>query len=386
MTKELLSPPDSLERIVILRKRPGLIWEGSGVSNPGVIRLPDGTIAMMYRGCGSNNIGHLGYCRLDKEGRRVLRGTRGRRPLNTRTDVEKKEFPGGYGDPRLTKAGEWYYIWANARNNDRMKINRQLYANDFNGQYMGGRQTVAFRTKDFKGVEYLGLHGPDEFDKNSFLHPDPVIIDGAPYWAFFHRIQYTIQVALAPTLDFLKDRKPWREHVNHLHDFVMMRPELHWEGVGSGDSWPGSIAGGTPPLLIENDKLPTWYDQSRKHWLMFYNASGNAREGKIAQDRRVGAVIFTTKDHLDLKSQPFKVTARTAEPVLMPKEPYEFDSPNGNVVFATGAVRTLDGRGIDLFYGSGDILISKARFDLQELTNYICQFDEHAQPTTPSTR
>ena len=52
-----------------------------------------------------------------------------------------------------------------------MKINRETHANDFNGQYMGGRQTVAFRTKDFKSVEYLGLHGPDEFDKNSFLHP-----------------------------------------------------------------------------------------------------------------------------------------------------------------------------------------------------------------------
>ena len=165
-----------------------------------------------------------------------------------------------------------------------------------------------------------------------------------------------------------------------------MRPELSWEGVRTGEGWPGSISGGTPPLRIESDKLPARYDPSRQYWLMFYNASGSAREGKIARDRRVGAAIFTTKDHLDLESQPFKVVARTAEPVLLPKEKYEFNSPNGDVVFATAAVKTLDNKAIDLFYGSGDIVISKARFDLQELVDYIVQFDEHANPIRPSVR
>jgi len=375
-----LPPPQTLERIAILKQRPGLMWEGTGVSNPGALRLSDGSIALMYRGCGSNNVGHLGFCRLEKEGRKVLNGTRSKNPLHVQSEAEKKEFPGGYGDPRLTKAGEWYYIWANARNNEQMNINRKTHANDFSGQYMGGRQTVAFRTKDFKSVEYLGLHGPDEFDKNSFLHPDPVIIDGTPYWAFFHRIQYSIQVALAPSLDYLKKREPWRKHVAHLQDFIMMQPKLRWEGVGSGDNWPGSISGGAPPLPIESDKLPTTYDPSRQYWLMFYNASGDAREGKIARDRRVGAVIFTTKDHLNLTSQPFKVVARTAEPILLPHEKYEFGSPNGDVVFATAAVKTLDNKAIDVFYGSGDVVISKARFDLQELVDYIVQFDEHASP------
>lgn len=374
-----LLPPHPTERIALLEQRPGLIWEGSGVSNPGVARLPDGTIAMVYRGCGSDNIGHLGYCRLDDEGRYVIHGSRSRHPLNIPSKNEKEEFPGGYGDPRVNKVGAWYYIWANARNNEQMKVNRERYSNDFAGQYMGGRQTVAFRTKDFKSVEYLGLHGPDEFDKNSFLHPTPVAINGTPYWAFIHRVQYSIQVRLTPSLEYLKNRKPWHEHIEHLDSFTMMTPKLRWEGVGSTDNWPGSISGGAPPLAVSTHMLPRSYDQSQSYWLMFYNASGDAREGKIARDRRIGAIVYTLKEDLNLQSQPFRVVARTPRPILLPIEPYELNSPNGDVVFATGAVKTIDGEGVDLFYGSGDAIVSKARFNLKQLLNYVCQFNEHGE-------
>lgn len=377
----VLSPPQPTERIALLKQRPNLIWEGSGVSNPGVARLTDGTIAMVYRGCGSNNVGHLGYCRLDSEGRYVIHGSRRRSPLNTPSKNEKKEFPGGYGDPRINKVGEWYYIWANGRNNDQMKINRERYHNDFSGQYIGGRQTVAFRTKDFRSVEYLGLHGPDEFDKNSFLHPSPIVINETPYWAFIHRIQYSIQVRLTPSLEYLRQREPWHEHVKNLNSFTMMSPKFAWEGVGSANSWPGSISGGAPAIAIDTNMLPCSYDRSQGYWLMFYNASGDAREGKIARDRRIGAVVYTIKESLDLQSQPFKIVARTPKPILLPKESYELNSPNGDVVFATGAIKTADGREVELFYGSGDTVVSKARFNLRQLLTYICQFNEHGKLT-----
>ena len=97
----------------------------------------------------------------------------------------------------------------------------------------------------------------------------------------------------------------------------------------------------------------------------------------MARDRRVGAVIFTTKAHLDLESQPFKVISRAAEPVLLPREPYELNSRNGEVVFATGAVKTPDNKAVELFYGSGDTIVSKARFNLRELVEYILlRFDQ----------
>lgn len=379
MSAQPLLPPQPTERLALLRERPGLEWEGTGVSNPGVARLSDGSIAMLYRGCGSNNVGHLGFCRLDAEGRHVIAGTRSRHPLNVPSKAERIQFPGGYGDPRITRLGEWFIVWANGRNNRQMDYNRRTFGNDFAGQYIGGRQTVAFRTRDFSKLEYLGLHGPDEFDKNSFLHPDPVIIDGTPYLAFFHRVQYTIQVAYAPALHYLKLREPWRQHMEQLDNFVMLEPELRWEGVGADPAWPGSVAGGAPPLAISATLLPEGFDRTRQYWLMFYNASGDPREGLIARDRRVGAILFTTKDRLSLDTQPFEVVARSGEPLLTPQEPYEFDTPNGDVVFCTGALLTLDEQAVDVFYGSGDRLVSKARFDLVELITYICQFDEHGQ-------
>jgi predicted GH43/DUF377 family glycosyl hydrolase len=385
MTGTLLCPPQPLERLAILRRRAGLVWEGNGVSNPGVARLPDGTIAMVYRGHGSDDVHHLGYCRLDPEGRRVLRGTRAREPLTRRFAAAQGEFPDGYGDARLTKVGEWYYIWANGRDDRHIKRDRRRYGHDFGNQYMGGRQLVAFRTRDFRSIEYLGLTGPDEFDKNAYLHPEPVLIDGTPYWALFHRIQYTIQVALGPSVEFFKERQPWREHVDRLRSFTMMRPELRWEGAGSGGDWPGSIGGGTPPLRVGGDELPAWCG-ARQHWLMFYNAASDACEGSVAKDRRVGAVLFTTRDHPNLRSQPFTVVARAAEPVLEPRKPYELGSRNGDVVFATGAVRTLDNKAVDLFYGSGDVIASKARFLLRELIDYLCQFDAYGRPVTRTVR
>lgn len=379
-----IPPPAPLERIAVLKRRSGLSWEARGVCNPGVIRLPDGTIGIIYPSCDNDGVGYLGFCRLDEEGRRIIPHTRNRQPLEIVYDSDGVGvgvgFPDGYGDPRVSKIGTWYYIWAKARDNRTLKANRESYGNDFLHQYIGGRQIVAFRTKNFSEIEYLGLHGSHLFDKNSFLHPDLIIIGGIPHLAFFHRIQYTIQVALAPTLDHLREQAFWLDHIARLQNFIMLRPELEWEGAGLAAGWPGSIAGGAPPIAIEPDSLPHWFDQTQRHWLMFYNASGNARTGSIARDRRVGAVIFTTKSHLDLESQPFKVVSRAAEPILLPKEPYELNSRNGEVVFATGAIKTLDNKAVELFYGSGDIIVSKARFDLRQLIEYVRQFDEHATP------
>lgn len=369
--------PMPTERLLIIEKRSSLLWEAKGVTNPGVVRLSDNSIAMVYRGCGSDNIGYLGFCRLDPEGKQVIRGSRRSKPLNGRSALERKEFPDGCGDPRINQVGGWYYIWANGRNNAQMAQNRQQFDNNFAKQYIGGRQTVAFRTKDFKKLTYLGLHGPDEFDKNSFLHPGAIGIEGKPYWAFFHRVQYSIQVLLTPSVSYLKERSIWKDHMKNLKAFTLLKPEFDWEGISLENDWPGSIAGGTPPIAIDNAVMPSALNPSRKYWLHFYNASGQPRKGTIARDRRVGAIIYTIKHNPTLGSQPFEVIARTPEPILRPQASYELAGPNGDVVFATGAVATLDGKAIDVFYGSGDVAISKARFDLRELLDYICQFNEH---------
>lgn len=373
-------PPVPLERIAVLRGRSDLAWQARGVCNPGITRLLDGSIAMVYASYGKDGSGYLGFCRLEEDGRQVIPGTQQLNPIEILFGGKKDEFPDGYGDPRISRVGTSYYLWAKGRHNGELSANRERYGNDFSSQYVGGRKIVAFRTKDFSRFQYLGVHGPHSFDKNAFLHPDLITIGNTYYLAFFHRIQYTIQVALAPTLEHLGDREFWLDHVAQLDNFILLRPELAWEGAGLAKGWPGSISGGAPPIQIEAGLLPHWCNRTQRHWLMFYNASGLARSGAIARHRRIGAIIFSVKSNLTLGSQPFRVISRAPRPVLQPIEPYELNSRNGDVIFATGAIPTLDNKAVDVFYGSGDIVISKARFDLRELVNWVFQFDDHAAP------
>jgi predicted GH43/DUF377 family glycosyl hydrolase len=376
------TPPEPLERMSVLTEREDLVWEGGGLTNPGVVRLEDGTIGMVYRGCGSDGNGYLGFCRFDPEGREVIAGSRSERPLITPTASDLAEFPEGYGDPRINKVQEWYYIWANGRNNAALEKSRLKYDNDFGGQYIGGRQTVAFRTKDFESIESLGLYGPNEFDKNAFLHPEQVVIDGVSRIAMFHRVQYSIQVAIAERIEDFHERRFWREHMSRIDAFTFARPIFEWEGVSAAEGWPGSIAGGAPPIEIDSSLLDGVDQANKRHWLLFYNGCGAPRKGTIARDRKIGALVYTTKTDPNANEQPFSIVMRTPQPLLVPKEDYEKDAANGDIVFVTGALPTPDGTAVDLFYGSGDHRISKSRFDLQGLVRYLCQFDGAGQRRT----
>jgi predicted GH43/DUF377 family glycosyl hydrolase len=372
--KHVVGLPEPIERLLILKKRKGIAWEANAVANPGITRLDDGTLAVVYRAAGKHNDNYLGFCRLDTEGRVVIRGSRRRKPLYQQSQKDIQEFPEGYADPRINKIGEWYYIWAHGRNNEILNKNRALYDNDFDKQYIGGRQTVAFRTKDFKTVEYLGLYGPREFDKNAFLHPEQVMANGMPHFALFHRIQYSIQLALARTIEEFGRASFWKREMQTLETSTIALPLFAWEGVSLQDNWPGSIAGGTPAIEIESGLLGGRAHPNTKYWLTFYNASGEPRSGQIAQGRQIGAFLYATNT-VSNTHQPFTVIARPPHPVLSPKETYEMNARNGDIVFATGAVRTQDGTGIDLFYGSGDWMISKARFNLSKLIAHISQYD-----------
>jgi len=363
--------PQPIERRAILRKREGLLWEGDGVTNPGVVRLGNGTIAVLYRGCGSDKNSYLGFCLLDENGREVIEGSRPLQPLTLADDA----FPEGFSDPRINQVGEQYYIFANGRNDKVLKENRAEYDNDFSAYYSGGRQTVALRTLDFQEYEYLGEYGPDVFDKNSFLHPGPLTINGVQKVAMFHRVQYNIQVAIADKIEDFHDKNFWRDYIEHLNEHTFARPLFSWEGVGLTTEWPGSIAGGAPPLKVGRHFIPQTLDQQKQYWVLFYNASGAPRDGTIAEDRNIGALIYCLKDNFDADTQVFDVVARTPSPILVAQESYEMNAGNGNIVFVTGALETRDGSAIDIFYGSGDKVASKARFMTSELLDYLFQFD-----------
>lgn len=69
------------------------------VCNPGVIRMPDDTIGIVYSSFGNDSVGRLGFCRLDKDGRRIIPHTRDRQPLEIVFSRKQQGFPDGYGAP-----------------------------------------------------------------------------------------------------------------------------------------------------------------------------------------------------------------------------------------------------------------------------------------------
>jgi predicted GH43/DUF377 family glycosyl hydrolase len=67
---------------------------------------------------------------------------------------------------------------------------------------------------------------------------------------------------------------------------------------------------------------------------------------------------------LDLE-QPWKVLARSADPIMEPLAEYEKVGFFGNVVFTNGHV--VDGDEVTIYYGASDSVICGARFSIREI-------------------
>jgi predicted GH43/DUF377 family glycosyl hydrolase len=64
---------------------------------------------------------------------------------------------------------------------------------------------------------------------------------------------------------------------------------------------------------------------------------------------------------LDLE-EPWKVIARSREPIMEPSSAYEQTGFFGNVVFTNGHL--VDGDAITIYYGASDYVICGARFSI----------------------
>jgi len=71
---------------------------------------------------------------------------------------------------------------------------------------------------------------------------------------------------------------------------------------------------------------------------------------------------------LDLE-KPWKVIARSEEPVMEPLESYERDGFFGQVIFTNGHV--IDGDEVTVYYGASDSVVCAARFSIGELLNSV---------------
>jgi beta-1,2-mannobiose phosphorylase / 1,2-beta-oligomannan phosphorylase len=126
---------------------------------------------------------------------------------------------------------------------------------------------------------------------------------------------------------------------------------IHWGthtrllGCGQG-GMVDRIGGGTPPI------------RTREGWLTIYHQSIKARHSDVA------GIYAGCSMLLDLDN-PAKILGRSAEPVIVPTEPFEKEGFLGGVVFPTGIVERGDE--LLIYYGAADECVGVTAFDRDAL-------------------
>ena len=219
--------------------------------------------------------------------------------------IKPQEWYEAFGteDARITRIGRTYYI-------------------NYSGISSKGITTGLATTVDFKTYCRLGIiFCPDNRDVVFF----PEKVNGK--YACYHRPAPkhlgTPDVWFAASPNMLH----WGEH-QHV---ISPRPDA-WDS--------GRVGGGAPPFKTDRGWLSIYHGATPDDWYC------------------LGALLA------DL-DQPWKVIARSAQPLLKPETDYELHGFYGHVVFTCGA--TLDGDLIRIYYGAADTVMAVAEVSLSEL-------------------
>lgn len=190
-----------------------------------------------------------------------------------------------------------------------------------------GVATSLARTQDFRTFERLGIiFAPD--NKDIAIFPEKI---GGRYWCF-HR----------PSMKHIGQPSVWMASSPDLLDWGRHR---HVLGVRPG-KWDSERVGcGAYPV------------KTSEGWLEIYHGAN--------EDTRYcsGAVL------LDL-DEPWRVIARSDEPLLEPEVEYETRGMMPNVVFSNGLVERGGGE-VDLYYGATDETTCGATMDVQAVLDSL---------------
>jgi predicted GH43/DUF377 family glycosyl hydrolase len=159
-----------------------------------------------------------------------------------------------------------------------------------------------------------------------------------------------------------KDCAIFEEKINGLY-YCLHRPSS--VDIGGNFIWlaesPDGVHWGNHKCIVKTRK-DKWDSQrvgagaapikTEKGWLEIYH--GATPEHQYC----LGAFL------LDL-NEPWKVLARTENPIMVPTEPYELSGFFGNVVFTNGHV--VDGDTVTIYYGASDEFVCGAKFSIKEI-------------------
>lgn len=289
-------------------------WESKAVFNAASVDI-DGTVHLLYRAMGEDNVSVLGYA-ATKNGIKITE--RSAEPAYVpREDFEKKKGGGGAGceDPRLTRVGNTIYLAYTA----------------FNGVDPWRAALSSISVKDFVAKRWDKWEKPQLItpaavqDKDTCLMPEKI----AGQYMILHRIDPELCADFLDSLDFKKNP------LTRCIEIMGPRP-------GMWDSQKIGIAG--PPIKTE------------KGWLLIYHGVSKT------STYRLGAVL------LDLKN-PTIIISRSVDTIFEPLEEYERVGQVRNAVFSCGAV--VRGDTLLIYYGGADTVVGVAKVSLKKLLKIL---------------
>lgn len=301
-----------LERVkdVILEPIAEHKWESRAVLNPGTIREGD-IVHILYRAVEGENFSTIGYAKLDRNGN-VLE----RRPepvIKRETDQEKQ----GCEDARIVKFDDTYYIFYTAYNGTTVRV-------------------AAASTTDFLTYKKHGVIIPGVNNKDAMIFPE--LINNKVI--LIHRVEPNIQFAYFDSIEQMLsgDENYWKNYLERIDEFTVMRPEFDWEY--------SKIGAGAPPI------------KTARGWLMIYHGV----DKNLVY--RAGAALLDLED-------PTKIIGRLPYPVLEPKRKYELKGDVPNVVFPEGTALFDDE--LLVYYGGADKVIAMASVNINELLDALLE-------------
>lgn len=286
-------------------------WEDVGVFNPGVAEGTAGMIHLLYRAQGRDRVSRLGYARsLDG----VTIEERLPEPV-FEPDLGNEFERLGTEDPRVVRIGTTYYVTYTAASLYRATDPHPAWLPEGSPPW---RVRVALAlTDDFRTFTRLGLILPDVDNKDAVLFPEKI---GGEF-VLLHRLPPDMWIATSA------DLRHWAEH-----QIVLRTRPAFWD--------ERKLGAGSPPVRTDAG------------WLVCYHGVDHHNA------YRAGFVLLALKD-------PGVVLARSLEPVLEPKQPWEVKGRTPRVVFPSGMI--LRGDELLVYYGAADTAVGVARGSLKEV-------------------
>lgn len=315
-------------------------FEARAVLNPAVYQEGD-CVHIIYRAIDDNYISCLGYARLEGPARIVERS-----PAPFLYPLKKAESK-GIEDPRIVKIDDEFlltYVVHNGRDavtafssgKDLRNLKRGFVLSPRIPYSEAGRIFSYSKIKDeyyFFEAYYKEYCGSDVLIWHKDLIPFPEKVNGQYF--FLERILPDIQLVACDSLDQMKDKYFWINHIMHLSEHVILEPVHGFE--------MRHLGGGCPPIRTELG------------WLIIYHS---AQENNKKRAYYAGAALLDLED-------PRKVLARLPYPLISPIEDYELTGTVNNVVFPTGTA--IFGEDLCIYYGAADTYIAAAKIKMAEL-------------------